>query len=950
MLSIHQKHNLAKLALSVLLAFWGVSVWGSSVTIGSEGSTSMDTYLPMNSLYDYSYSQQIYTAEEIGMSGFINSITIWLKGGENLHEMKFDIYMVETDKEAFENNTDWIPVTNDDIVYSGTVTVHNTVAEAYTFTLDKTFEYSGEGNLVICFNNKTGLWKGGLAGRVFNGEGEANRSIYTSQDETALDPTAPNFGAKSITKLRNVITLDITHSGVAIPKMLTVSDITAHTAKLLWTGGTGLYILDYKKASDAEWTNMLWNTTLNTYTLENLESNTEYSVRVQSVGMHYATSGYRTATFTTETAVKTPTNITVTHENNTGDKATALLQWTQSDGADQWECSLNDNLAGMTNRTYKRFTNLTPETEYSFKVRAYNSELQEYSDWSDEYVFYPSKKRVIGEGTSSSEYVPTHTYYKYSLTEQIYTAEELGQATAIESIALFSKGQSTRSLDIYMVSTDKSRFEDGDDWVDVSDDNLVFSGNVTFNAGEWNTIDLDDVYVHDGQSNMLLVVNDKTGDYDESSNSFYAYACDNQALYAYSDYTVFDPSKASDFAGYRSSLKNQIRLGTTDVPTCQKPQNVTITDIGSHYATISWTSEAGAWQVCLNDNEEFLLDVEDEPTLTYNGLMPETTYTIKVRTNCGNGDVSRWSKPVTFTTDIPFPAPKELAVNDIKQNSAVISWETNQETVSSDMEYAVIPKTANSVGNDGDWYYYDNDTYGSSIGLGGGAFWWGVMFPAGSYYGPTLSAVSIYDDTAMTGTITIFNDGDTAPENEIGSKPLTLTGAKKYVEVSFDDLSIDESKNLWVVVYNESGAGYPAAICAEDTDDPNARWVSIDGINWQDLADSGFSSPWMIRAFIKDWDNLAWVAVPGVTSPHTLAGLKPDTRYYVRVKANYNGGESAWMRKAFTTLERIVPTGIVNVNESEGDHNWYSIDGKKLNGQPKAKGVYFRNGRKVVVK
>ena len=28
--------------------------------------------------------------------------------------------------------------------------------------------------------------------------------------------------------------------------------------------------------------------------------------------------------------------------------------------------------------------------------------------------------------------------------------------------------------------------------------------------------------------------------------------------------------------------------------------------------------------------------------------------------------------------------------------------------------------------------------------------------------------------------------------------------------------------------------------------------------------------------------------------------------------------------------------------------NWYSVDGKKLNGEPRKKGVYIRNGRKVV--
>ncbi len=47
--------------------------------------------------------------------------------------------------------------------------------------------------------------------------------------------------------------------------------------------------------------------------------------------------------------------------------------------------------------------------------------------------------------------------------------------------------------------------------------------------------------------------------------------------------------------------------------------------------------------------------------------------------------------------------------------------------------------------------------------------------------------------------------------------------------------------------------------------------------------------------------------------------------------------------------ETTVPTGIVNVN-SDANGDWFSVDGKKLNERPKAKGLYIRNGQKVVVK
>ena len=36
--------------------------------------------------------------------------------------------------------------------------------------------------------------------------------------------------------------------------------------------------------------------------------------------------------------------------------------------------------------------------------------------------------------------------------------------------------------------------------------------------------------------------------------------------------------------------------------------------------------------------------------------------------------------------------------------------------------------------------------------------------------------------------------------------------------------------------------------------------------------------------------------------------------------------------------------------ESADGDEWYSIDGRKLNGKPDAKGLYIKNGKKVVIK
>ena len=186
-----------------------------SVTIGSLENAGNNSYLPMNSLYEYSFSQQIYTAEEIGLAGTIDKLTVWMYGNANLYTMPFDIYMVEVDKDAFESTTDWVSVTSSDIVYTGNITPHNTEAEPYEFVLDTPFDYSGEGNLVIAFNNRTGSWKSGLNGKVFGASSDPYRAIYARRDGTIYDinnlPSATSF-----TYQRNVIVLDITTSSTNV--------------------------------------------------------------------------------------------------------------------------------------------------------------------------------------------------------------------------------------------------------------------------------------------------------------------------------------------------------------------------------------------------------------------------------------------------------------------------------------------------------------------------------------------------------------------------------------------------------------------------------------------------------------------------------------------------------------------------------------------------------------
>ena len=65
---------------------------------------------------------------------------------------------------------------------------------------------------------------------------------------------------------------------------------------------------------------------------------------------------------------------------------------------------------------------------------------------------------------------------------------------------------------------------------------------------------------------------------------------------------------------------------------------------------------------------------------TLSGLTSETTYFVKVQSDCGDDGVSTESNTVTFTTLVSCPAPIPLDPTDITSSSAVLNWEGDAES------------------------------------------------------------------------------------------------------------------------------------------------------------------------------------------------------------------------------------------------------------------------------
>ena len=179
------------------------------MTIGDSTSTTTNSYIPGYSLYEYSYIQEIYTASEIGAAGTIQSLTMWLKNTASLAR-NIEIYMKEIEDSTFADATSWVSLSDGDLVATGTIANYVPNPTATTYTLDTPFEYSGNGNLLLCIRDVTGKWSGGMEGTVT--EVDTNQTIYAIRDDSAFNISNPELGtaaAKGLLKAKNVVKFHI---------------------------------------------------------------------------------------------------------------------------------------------------------------------------------------------------------------------------------------------------------------------------------------------------------------------------------------------------------------------------------------------------------------------------------------------------------------------------------------------------------------------------------------------------------------------------------------------------------------------------------------------------------------------------------------------------------------------------------------------------------------------
>lgn len=230
--------------------------------------------------------------------------------------------------------------------------------------------------------------------------------------------------------------------------------------------------------------------------------------------------------------------------------------------------------------TYALLNNLQASTNYAVRVKAVcgTGDESEYTEVATFTTVCEHGVQVEFTGTSTSSYVPTNGNYNYSFSQQLYKSSEINAATTISGfeIEVSATGSRARNIDVYMMHTSANEITS---WLPMDNAQLVYSGVVAFTQG-WQQITFDTPFDYNGTDNLVLIVDDNTGEWNNYPTFYTNNGGTNCARYHYNDGTNYNPMNPSAVnAGTSYAYRNNIRFAS-----CPEATDLAITSINDFSA------------------------------------------------------------------------------------------------------------------------------------------------------------------------------------------------------------------------------------------------------------------------------------------------------------------------------------------------------------------------------
>ncbi|MBO6080287.1 MAG: hypothetical protein J6P54_04905, partial [Bacteroidales bacterium] len=534
---------------------------GSSRTVQVGEGTGTTTFLPLYIFYNHSFTQQIFTAEEVG-TGLLNGISFYHSSSNDNKNIDVKVYLSSTSKTQFTSTSDWETASPKTLVYQGTVTVGPQGWVEFPFNVEN-FNYDGQGNLLVTvIGDDSWTYNHNWGQAPCTGY----KSIYKYRDEapyTIENGATEGYYSCNRVAYRNIVRFSILEEGWYDEPLVYVSD-TAATYEYT-VRQTNVYnnflVLDGSQYDTIVCTGEPHTFTVTIVPMQVTISdyNAEYCVADFTgasqlvVEAEHVDSCATTTRWFAANANGDPILNDVIFEGDvlTIDSAfiaahsnynfAANLDGTVTFFAAPYkEGCLGNELVPFTitfHQTPVLEAVVTPEsllcpgstsemhvsiTNYPLQVDPIYTYYWKGIDAADEINVYETTVNVFNPNThvTTQGSLPLNNYYDYSYSQQIYTKDEVGEGT-ITSLGFHyapNSGNSlTRNIEIWLSKTPKSFFNNsGSDWDTVTSNKVkVFDGQVTFVSDQWKDLEFTTPfdYTEVGDSNLLVTVIDKTGSY-----------------------------------------------------------------------------------------------------------------------------------------------------------------------------------------------------------------------------------------------------------------------------------------------------------------------------------------------------------------------------------------------------------------------------------------------------
>lgn len=683
---------------------WSVISFVPTNAVIINDSTATNEYVPIYGYYadEYTRSQFIIPAAELEALAWdsINKITFF-SSSNNLSwgAAQFEVYLSEVPATTISSAAAWSSMNK--VKSAGSLSIVN---GEMVVAFDAPYSYEG-GNLLVGFKQTTAgsynnvAWYGkNVPGASIGGYGSNASSTGTLNQQNFLPKMKIGYieGAEpTCWKVKNLV----------------VSERTASSAKLAWTKGdenqSAWQVAIDTLANFNPDTAALFEAVDTFYTFTGLaEQKTYYAYVRANCGAEDGVSAWSArASFATTSACEKPTNVKADSITTTS----ALISW-ETYGLDAFYLRYRKNgttaYDTLSGNCPIRLEGLTPATIYQVQVKAACDTTNLASAWTTAIRFTTDCEAIVAypwttnfdsiTGSQYShvlpicwDYINTSTYSSYNIYPSVYSDG---------SYSVYSK-TAPNSLRFYSSYSSYSDYDPQDQYVILPEMEGISSLRIKLNAR---------AYSSSNDATFTVGVMSNPAD----TATFEPVAAKTPATTSYTEYVV-------SFGGYNGIGKHiAIKMAAADassttrglyidditvdsIPNCIDVSDIEISGRTAHSAVIKWTNGAedqNAWQIALGDTVTFnpdevlaLIDADSNP-FTLNDLDAETKYYLYVRTNCGGGEYSAWSKIASFRTVKECETPTDLVQDTATLTSATISWETYGHT-SFNLRYAKANET-----------------------------------------------------------------------------------------------------------------------------------------------------------------------------------------------------------------------------------------------------------------